>query len=110
MPKKGQQEDFYRRIVAVVRSIPHGRVASYGQVAALAGYPGYARHVARVLRAVPREQELPWHRVLAATGRISIPEAAGAEIQRQLLLQEGIVVRAGRVDMTRFGWQPFSDR
>ncbi len=110
MQGKVQQTEFYRKIVAVVCSIPPGRVASYGQVAALAGFPGYARHVSRVLRAAPDGDEVPWHRVLSAEGRIRIPHAAGAQVQRQLLLQEGVVVDGRRVDLKRFGWDPFAGK
>ena len=95
-----------QRILAVVDSIPRGRVASYGQVAREAALPGRARLVGRVLRDASG-RGLPWHRVLGAGGRISLPAgcAAFAE-QRARLRAEGVEVSAGgRVDLERFGWR-----
>ena len=85
------------RILAVVRAIPRGSVAGYGEVAALAGLPGRARLAARVL-AMNEDPALPWHRVLRADGRIGFP--AGSEQwheQARRLQAEGVAVRSGRV-------------
>jgi methylated-DNA-protein-cysteine methyltransferase related protein len=90
-----------RAIAAVVAAIPPGRVASYGQVAALAGLPGRARMVGRVLGHSP--EGLPWQRVVNARGEISLTGAAALE-QRRRLEAEGIVFTpAGRIDLRRFG-------
>jgi methylated-DNA-protein-cysteine methyltransferase-like protein len=82
----------------VILSIPKGRIATYGQVAAAAGYPLYHRAVARLLRTVPTGS-LPWQRVVGAGGEIKLPGAAGAE-QRMRLQMEGVAFRGKRADLT----------
>lgn len=96
------------RIYAVVRRIPRGRVATYGQVAELAGLGGQARQVGYALSALPAESRVPWHRVVNARGVIAISDAAGAATtQRIRLVREGVVVNAtGRIDLDRFRWAP----
>jgi methylated-DNA-protein-cysteine methyltransferase-like protein len=98
----------YRRIYAVVRRVPRGRVATYGQVAELAGLGGHARQVGYALHALDAESGLPWHRVINAAGRVSARAEPGADsIQRQLLEREGVGFDAsGRVDLARFRWRP----
>jgi TDG/mug DNA glycosylase family protein len=98
----------YARIYAVVRRIPPGRVASYGQVARLAGLPGHARQVGYALAALRGESDLPWQRVINARGEVSLRRAPGYEdLQRALLEREGVSFDAkGRVSLARFGWQP----
>ena len=97
----------YQRLQRVARMIPAGCVASYGQVADLAGLPGRARMVGRALGADPERDSLPWHRVLCADGRIAFgPDDGAFATQRARLLAEGVIVRGGRVDMGRFRWQP----
>jgi methylated-DNA-protein-cysteine methyltransferase related protein len=88
------RDDAFRR---VIRSIPKGRVATYGQVAAAAGYPLYHRAVARLLRTTP-VPALPWQRVLGAGGEIKLPGDSGAE-QRLRLQMEGVTFKGPRVDM-----------
>jgi methylated-DNA-protein-cysteine methyltransferase related protein len=107
-PKPGA--DSYQRIYAVVRRIPHGRVATYGQVAALAGLAGRARQVGYALHALPEGSPLPWHRVINARGEVSPRAEPGYEgFQRFLLEEEDVDFDlAGRVDLDRFGWQPGS--
>ena len=83
----------------VIRRIPRGRVATYGQVAEAAGYPRYHRQVAQVLRS-SSGAGLPWHRVLGAGGQIKLPRAAALE-QRTRLELEGVRFRGARVDMAR---------
>jgi methylated-DNA-protein-cysteine methyltransferase related protein len=92
-------------ILAAVAAIPRGRVATYGQVACLAGLPGRARLVGRVLRLLPDDSAVPWHRVVNARGGISLREpAAAAREQRRLLREEGIRFgRDGRIALARFG-------
>lgn len=92
-------------IHAVVRQIPRGRVATYGGVAGRAGLVRGARRVGLALRRLPDSSRIPWHRVVGAGGRISLPRgSAAAQRQRRLLEREGIVFRNGRIDLTRFGW------
>jgi methylated-DNA-protein-cysteine methyltransferase-like protein len=89
------------RVVATVDSIPRGRVATYGQVAAEAELPGRARLVGRALAHLPAGSRLPWHRVVAAGGRIALSGASARE-QRRRLAREGVRFTArGRVDLTR---------
>ena len=93
------------RIEAILALIPLGRVVSYGQVADLAGLPGRARLVGKVLRET--DKTLPWHRVLGACGTISLPKgSAGFDEQTGLLQQEGVPVVSGRVKMREWQWQP----
>jgi methylated-DNA-protein-cysteine methyltransferase related protein len=100
----------YERIYEVVRAIPRGRVATYGQVAFLAGMPGHARQVGYALHSLPEGSaaETPWHRVLNARGEVSQRALPGAdERQRRLLRREGVRFdQRGRVDLRRYGWQP----
>jgi methylated-DNA-protein-cysteine methyltransferase related protein len=83
----------------VIRSIPKGKVATYGQVAAAAGYPLYHRAVARLLR-VELPGHLPWQRVVGSGGEIKLRMAGAAE-QRLRLTMEGVTFRGKRVDMAR---------
>lgn len=98
----------WKKIHAVVRRIPKGRVATYGQVAALAGMAGHARQVGYALHALDDEDAVPWHRVVNAHGRVSLrSEPGGDEIQRRFLEQEGVAFDLrGRIDLERFGWRP----
>ena len=99
----------YERIYAVVRRVPRGKVATYGQIAALAGLPGHARQVGYALHALARDREndVPWQRVINARGEVSRRAAPGPEsLQRVVLESEGVVFDArGRVDLERFGWK-----
>jgi methylated-DNA-protein-cysteine methyltransferase-like protein len=103
--RPGTGSDSYGRIYAVIRRIPHGRVATYGQVAELAGLAGHARQVGYALHNLPENSDVPWHRVINAKGEIS-PRSAGDshELQLMLLRAEGVVVLRGRVDLKRFRW------
>lgn len=95
------------RIVAVIRKIPKGKVATYGQVADLAGNPRAARQVVRILHTLSEKQNLPWYRVINSKGTISLKPGAGYEIQSAELIGEGIVFDENdRIDLKRFGWKP----
>ena len=98
----------YDRIYAVVRRIPRGRVATYGQVATLAGLGGHARQVGYALHALTTERAVPWHRVVNARGQISQrTEPGGDRIQRQLLEREGVNFDAAdRLALDRYRWRP----
>ncbi|HEY5940140.1 MAG TPA: methylated-DNA--[protein]-cysteine S-methyltransferase [Gemmatimonadales bacterium] len=100
----------YQRIYRVVRRIPRGRVATYGQVASLAGLAGHARQVGYALHALPQGSIVPWHRVVNAAGRISTRATPGGElVQRILLEREGIPLDArGAVPLDRHLWRPRS--
>lgn len=89
------------RILAQVRRVPAGQVAGYGEIARRAGLPGRARLVAKVLSSND-EDDLPWHRILRADGRIAFPpHSAGYREQSARLKAEGVKVRAGRVAIER---------
>jgi methylated-DNA-protein-cysteine methyltransferase-like protein len=98
----------YQQIYDLVRQIPAGRVATYGQIASLAGLEGHARQVGYALHALPERSTVPWYRVVNAAGGISRRAVPGAElIQRQLLAREGIQLDArGRVPLGRVRWVP----
>jgi methylated-DNA-protein-cysteine methyltransferase-like protein len=95
-----------RRIIDLVRAIPRGKVATYGQVAAMAGLANGARQVARLLHSSSGAHRLPWHRVINAAGGISLAPGAGGELQRALLEREGVTFARGKVDLRRHGWRP----
>lgn len=96
-----------RKIYAAVRRIPPGRVATYGQIAAMAGASN-PRHVGRALRALPDDHDVPWQRVVNASGRVSERARPGwDDLQRILLEREGIEFDGrGRIDLDRFRWEP----
>lgn len=99
----------YQQIYRVVAGIPSGRVATYGQVARLAGLAGRARAVGYALSALDGTSPLPWHRVVNAAGAVS-PRSGGdgmEQVQRMRLQREGVAFDArGRVRLADFGWQP----
>ena len=95
----------YELIWEIVRQIPRGKVATYGQVAAEAGLPGQARMVGYALHALSGTPGVPWHRVINASGEISFPKGSAAyRRQRRLLRNEGIVFSKESLDLGRFGW------
>lgn len=97
----------HARIWAVVRRIPRGSVATYGQVAALAGYPTQPRLAGYALHALPMGSAVPWHRVVNAQGRISLPVLDGQyQLQRSMLEAEGVAFRGDRIDLARHAWHP----
>jgi len=97
-------DGFFARVYAVVRRIPRGRVATYGQVAALVGVPHGARAVGWALGGVGRrEASVPWHRVVGANGRISLDGRPSGLLQRKRLRAEGVRFVSGRVDLSRHG-------
>ncbi len=105
--------ELYRRIYAVVRRIPRGAVATYGQVAELAGIPGGARVAGAAMKTSMPADKLPWQRVIGKAGkqrgRIAIHDPVGAAVQRKLLEDEGITVgETGLVALDVHGWLPTS--
>ena len=99
----------YADIYDVIRLIPKGRVATYGQIAELAGLPRQARRVGYALSALPKGTAVPWQRVVNANGEISMRTHSGADrLQRKLLRLEGVAFEAGRISLERFQWRPKS--
>jgi methylated-DNA-protein-cysteine methyltransferase-like protein len=102
-----KETPFTREVKRVLRSIPRGRVATYGQIAALAGRERAARGVAWILHSSSEAAGLPWHRVIGGGGRISLRRGRGYEEQKRRLGAEGVRVGpGGRIDLKRFRWEP----
>ena len=99
------------RVWAAVKRIPRGKVATYGQIAALIGMPRHARQVGYTLAATPQNMKIPWHRVINAQGCISLRlrhwDSGSDDLQRILLEDEGVIFdSSGRVDLKQFRWMP----
>ncbi len=107
MNPESEQSNPESAIYAILHAIPSGRVATYGQIADLAGLPRAARLVGTTLRKLPANSNLPWHRVINASGRISFPAThPNYQRQRQLLVDEGVLFVGGRVKLSDYQWQP----
>ena len=93
-------------ILTVVSQIPYAKVATYGQIARLAGLPQHARLVGRVLSHLEENTDISWYRVINAQAKISLNklDSSGQNIQQQKLIQEGIVLDGDRVDLKRYQW------
>jgi methylated-DNA-protein-cysteine methyltransferase-like protein len=98
----------YGKIYRIVARIPRSRVATYGQVAALAGLSGHARQVGYALHALPGDTKLPWQRVVNARGEISLRSGSDNHLlQRILLEEEGVRFGpTGRIDLLKHRWRP----
>jgi methylated-DNA-protein-cysteine methyltransferase-like protein len=90
--RKTMSSDFHQRVRQVIKRIPKGKVATYGQIALLAGDPRAARQVAWVLNSSSKRDKLPWHRVINSQGKISLPKGGGYELQG--------------VNLKRYQWVP----
>lgn len=98
-------DSFHQRVIEVIRQIPRGKVATYGQIAALAGNPRAARQVVRTLHAASEKERLPWHRVINGEGQISLKPGRGYEQQKTLLKKERIVFSSDdRIDLEKYLW------
>lgn len=101
------EKTFTQLAVEIIKNIPKGKVATYGQVATLAGNPRGALQVTRVLHSLSRRENLPWHRVINSKGMISL-NGEGGDIQRGILEREGVAFdEAGIVDLGVFQWDRF---
>lgn len=88
----------------VVASIPKGSVATYGQIAKLAGYPNHARYVGATLKNLPSDSTLPWHRVINAKGELSFhQDSQQYNKQKALLEAEGIIFKSFKLSLSRYG-------
>lgn len=91
----------------IIKKIPKGKVATYGQIATLAGNPRNARMVSRILHTYSDKDKLPWHRVINSQGKISLLPNQGYEIQKSLLKKEKITFDTNdSIDFKKFQWQP----
>jgi methylated-DNA-protein-cysteine methyltransferase-like protein len=97
-------KDAYLRVWRTVQRIPEGKVASYGTIAFLSGFPRQGRLAGYALHHLPGGTGIPWHRVINARGKISLPGRRG-EVQARLLKGEGIIFDRGRVNMKKFEWR-----
>jgi len=97
---------FTKRVVEVIKSIPKGKVATYGQIADLAGNRFAARQVVWILNSQSERHKLPWHRVINSKEQIGLT-GEGYKIQKKLLLKEGIVFdEKDKIDFKMFLWKP----
>lgn len=99
-------DQFLAQIFVVIHQIPSGKVSTYGDIAKMAGYPGYARHVGKALSNLPRDSKLPWYRVINSAGKISL-KGDSFDRQAEHLKKNGIDVSdTGRVNLKKYKWQP----
>jgi len=102
-----EQPSREEKVYMVLAAVPSGTVVTYGQVAELAGLPRAARMVGRILGNLPKGTALPWHRVVNAAGKISLPEDSPSfKTQKARLQEEGVVLNNNRVSLKKFNWQP----
>ncbi len=102
--KPAPSNTFFSRVYIIVRKIPRGKVATYGQIARAIGAPGAARTVGWAMRVCP--DQVPWHRVINARGEISLRPTTGYHEQRARLKAEGVHMnRAGKIDLAKYGWK-----
>ena len=99
-------DELARQILQVVALIPYGKVASYGQIAKMAGLPKHARLVGYVLKHLDSEAEIPWHRVINSLGKISLSKLddQGENIQRVKLVAEGVMVIGDKINLKQYQW------
>ena len=96
---------FSKQVIKIIKRIPAGKVATYGQIATLAGNNKAARQISRILHSSSGKYELPWHRVINRKGKISLNPGDGYELQKMLLENEKIQFDENdRIDLSRFGW------
>ena len=101
-------QDYIREFYGIIQLIPKGKVATYGQIAKLAGLPKHARHVGFALKNIADDTAVPWHRVINSQGEISLSkeDGLGENIQIVKLQSEGVVVLNGKVNLKLFQWIP----
>ena len=101
-------ESFSQKVKNIIKKIPTGKVATYGQIATYAGNPRASRQVAWILHSSSRKDNLPWHRVINSKGRISLPHNGGYETQKELLEKEGIAFNEDdKINFDHYLWQIF---
>ena len=100
--------ELHRQILEVIALIPYGKVATYGQIAKLAGLPKHARLVGYVLKHLDTCSEIPWYRVINSQGKICVTRInqQGENVQQSLLEEEGIYLLNVKVSLKEFSWQP----
>lgn len=94
----------------IIADVPNGKVTTYGTVARLAGYPSHARYVGRVLKRLPADTQLPWHRIVSAGGRVAFSSGSHSyRLQTQRLQAEGVFICDGKISLAEFGWPQSSN-
>ena len=101
---RNRKTGIYRKIYERVRCVPHGRVTTYGEIARMVGCS--ARQVGYAMAATPRDESIPWQRVVNRLGRISVRNSGHPDLRQQLILEEEGVdfSSSGKIDLERFGW------
>ena len=98
---------FYDKVKKIIRNIPEGKVATYGLIATYAGNPRGARQVVRILHSSTEKDKLPWHRVINREGLIALKPGSGYEIQKGLLMNEGVKFdKNDKINFERYLWSP----
>lgn len=98
---------FHQRVIELLKRVPKGRVATYGQIATLAGNPRGARQVVRTLNVASEKEGLPWHRIINREGRISLKPKQGYELQRSLLEADGVLFDPlDTISLAKYQWKP----
>ena len=96
---------FSERVIEIIQKIPAGKIATYGQIATLAGNNKAARQISRILHSSSDKYDLPWHRVINSQGKISLRTGDGLEMQKAMLESEGIQVINGRIYLKKYQWK-----
>ena len=97
--------DFSKRVIEIILKVPVGKVATYGQIAQLAGNSKATRQISRILHSSSAKYDLPWHRVINSQGRISMRNGEGFEMQKAMLESEGIEVNNDRISLKKHQWE-----
>lgn len=99
-------DELARQILQVIALIPYGKVASYGQIARMAGLPKHARLVGYLLKHLDSAADIPWHRVINSQGKISLSKLneSGENIQRLKLVAEGVMVIGDKINLKQYQW------
>jgi methylated-DNA-protein-cysteine methyltransferase-like protein len=104
---KRDVDDFTTKVIKLIKSIPKGKVGTYGQIAYLTGLYPSVRRVVWILHSCSEKEKLPWHRVVNSKGTISLKPGKGYEKQKEMLKNEGVVFEEkGRIDLERYLWEP----
>ncbi len=98
---------FYKNVIKIIKQIPFGKVATYGQIALYAGNHRASRQVAFILNSSSKKENLPWFRIINSKGFISLKPGSGYEIQKNLLENEGIIFnKDNSLDLSKYLWRP----
>ncbi|MBT4332600.1 MAG: MGMT family protein [Candidatus Cloacimonetes bacterium] len=97
--------DFSKRVIEIILKVPVGKVATYGQIAQLAGNSKATRQISRILHSSSAKYDLPWHRVINSQGRISMRSGDGFEMQKAILESEGVEVNNDRISLKKHQWE-----